>query len=73
MCLQIGSRITSPTTDNDSNFVAAFTSINCEWVRHNLNLVVSKALQIDRVQRCIRKCHLLIEVFSRSWKKSRDL
>ena len=70
------SRITSSTTDNGSNFVAAFTSINCEWVScfgHNLNLAVSKALQIDCVQRCVRKCHWLIEVFSRSWKKSRDL
>ena len=37
------SRITSSTTDNGSNFVAAF--------------------QIDRVQRCVRKCHSLIEVF----------
>ena len=63
------SRITSSTTDNGSNFVAAFTSIDCEWLScfgHNLNLAVSKALQIDRVQRCVRKCHSLIEVFSRS-------
>ena len=70
------SRITSSTTDNGSNFVAAFTSIDCEWLScfgHNLNLAVSKALQIDRVQRCVRKCHSLIEVFSCSWKKSRDL
>ena len=47
------SHITSSTTDNGSNFVAAFTSITCEWVScfgHNLNLAVSKALQIDRVQ-----------------------
>ena len=50
--------------------------MECEWLscfEHNLNLAVSKAIQIDRVQRCIRKCHLHIEVFSRSWKKSRDL
>ena len=41
------SRITSSTTDNGSNFVAAFTSIDCEWLScfgHNLNLAVSKAL-----------------------------
>ena len=70
------SRVTASTTDNGSNFVAAFGSMECEWLScfgHNLNLAVSKAIQIDRVQRCIRKCHLLIEVFSRSWKKSRDL
>ena len=70
------SRVTASTTDNGSNFVAAFGSMECEWLScfgHNLNLAVSKAVQIDRVQRCIRKCHSLIEVFSRSWKKNRDL
>ena len=40
---------------------------------HNLNLAVMKAVNIDRVQQAVKKCHSLIEVFSRSWKKSRDL
>ena len=47
------SRVTASTTDNGSNFVAAFGSIECEWPScfgHNLNLAVSKAIQIDRVQ-----------------------
>ena len=69
------SRVTASTSDNSSDFVAAFGSIECEWLNwfgHNLNLAVPKAIQIDRVQRCISKCHLLIEVFSRSCKKSRD-
>ena len=66
------SHVTASTTDNGSNFVAAFGSIECEWLScfgHNLNLAVSKAVQIDHVQLCIRKCHSLIEVFSCSWKK----
>ena len=70
------SHVTASTTDNGSNFVAAFGSIECEWLScfgSNLNLAVSKAIQIDRVQRCIRKWHLLIEVVSCSWKKNRDL
>ena len=63
------SRVTASTTDNGSNFVAAFGSIECEWLScfgHNLNLALSKAIQMNHVQRCIRKCHLFIEVFSRS-------
>ena len=47
------SSVTASTTDNGSNFIAAFGSIECEWLScfgHNLNLDVSKAVQIDRVQ-----------------------
>ena len=40
---------------------------------HNLDLAISKALKLDRVQKVIAKCHSLVEVFSRSWKKNRDL
>ena len=39
--------------------VAAFSCIYSEWLSYfgqNLNLVISKALQIDSVQRCIKKC-----------------
>ena len=64
------------TTDNGSNFIAAFQTL--EWPRiscfgHNLDLAVNKALNIERVQQAIRRCHALVEVFSRSWKKYRDL
>ena len=70
------SRVVATTTDNGSNFVAAFAMLQCEWLScfgHNLNLAVMKAVNIDRVQQAVKKCHSLIEVFSRSWKKSRDL
>ena len=64
------------TTDNGSNFIAAFETL--EWPRiscfgHNLDLAVNKALNIQRVQRAIGRCHTLVGVFSRSWKKYRDL
>ena len=69
-------KLTATTTDNGSNFVAAFQSL--EWERiscfgHNLDLSIGKALKFDRVETVIRKCHKLVELFSRSWKKSRDL
>ena len=56
--------------------MAAFQSL--EWERigcfgHNLDLSIGKALKFDRVETVIRKCHKLVELFSRSWKKSRDL
>ena len=64
------------TTDNGRNYVAAFTTLERERVcgfGHNLNLVISKAVQIDRVQWAIWRCHALVELFSHSWKKCRDL
>ena len=69
-------KLVATTTDNGSNFIAAFSCL--EWQRvscfgHNLDLAISKALKLDRVQKVIAKCHRLVEVFSRSWKKNRDL
>ena len=65
------------TTDNGSNFVAAFHNI-LAWPRlscfgHNLDLAINKSLNVPRIQRVISQCHALLEVFSRSWKKARDL
>ena len=61
------------TTDNVvcGMELLGWTRVSC--FGHNLNLAVNKALNINRVQRVIRKCHSLIEVFNRSWKKNRDL
>ena len=44
------------TTDSGRNYVTAFTTLEQEQVSgfgHNLNLAISKAVQIDRVQRAI--------------------
>lgn len=65
------------TTDNGSNFVSAFHNI-LHWPRiscfgHNLDLAINKGLKIDQVQRAVSRCHALVSVFSRSWKKTRDL
>ena len=60
------------TTDNGSNFVLAFNLL--EWPRiscfgHNLDIAINKALALDRVNRAIIKCHSLVAIFGRSWKK----
>ena len=60
------------TTDNGSNFVSAFTIL--DWRRiscfgHNLDLCVNKAIQLERVQRALGRCHSLVALFNRSWKK----
>ena len=68
--------LVATTTDNGSNFIAAYQQLN--WIRlscfgHNLDLAIKKSLNNPRVQQSIRKCHCLIELFHRSWKKNRDL
>ena len=68
--------LVATTTDNASNYVAAFDTLG--WTRvscfgHNLNLAVSKAVDNCRIQHALGRCHSLIELFSRSWKKTRDL
>ena len=68
--------LVATTTDNGSNFVSGLRLL--EWMRlscfgHNLDLAISKSLASHRIQRAIGKCHSLIELFNRSWKKSRDL
>ena len=51
------SKLVATTTDNGSNFVAAFNS--SEWIRvscfgHNLDLAINKSLNADRVLRAIK-------------------
>ena len=69
--------LVATTTDNGSNFVRAFNSV-LQWPRiscfgYNLDLSINKGLKIDLVQRAASRCHALVAVFSRSWKKTRDL
>ena len=69
-------KLVATTTDKASNYVSAFQIL--DWVRvscfgHNLNLAISKGIGIVSVQRAISRCHSLVEMFNRSWKKCRDL
>jgi len=64
------------TTDNGSNIVAAFRSLRFLHIScfgHNLDLAIKKGLNIHQIQRALGRCHSLVELFHRSWKKSRDL
>ena len=65
-------KLVATTTDNGANFIAAFSCL--EWQRvscfgHNLDLAIGKVLKLDRAHKVVTKCHSLIEVFNRSWKK----
>jgi len=63
------------TTDNASNMKKAFAEFPCVWLTcfgHNLNLAISKALKIQRVESAVRACRHLIQGFSRSWKRKRE-
>jgi len=67
------SGLVATTTDNGSNFVSAYKQLH--WVRlscfgHNLDLAINKSLNNPKAQQAIRKCHSLIELFHRSWKKN---
>ena len=61
------------TTDNGSNFISVFHILELprqSCFGHYLDLAINKALQIDKVQQAIRRCHTLVELFSQSWKKN---
>ena len=65
------------TTDNGSNIVAAIRSL--KWNRlscfgHNLHLAITNSLRDDdRVTRAVGIAHKIVNAFSHSWKKRRDL
>ena len=40
---------------------------------HNLDLAIKKVLSFPRVQQALARCHSLVELFHRTWKKARDL
>ena len=68
-------KLTCVTTDNGSNFIAAFSDqdiLRLSCFCHSLDLAISKGLQIYRVEIAIKKCRALVETFSRSWKWNRD-
>ena len=65
------SSLVTITTDNGS--ISAYKQLNWVWLScfgHNLDLAINKSLNNLRAQQAIRKCHSLIELFHRSWKKN---
>lgn len=68
--------LVSITTDNATNMIKAFEDFPELWLGcfgHNLNLAISKALKIQRVDTAVRACRHLVQSFSQSWKRSRAL
>lgn len=64
------------TTDNATNMIKAFEDFSEVWLGcfgHNLNLAISKALKIQRVEKAVKACRHLVQGFSRSWKRRREL
>ena len=56
------------TTDNGSNVVAAFNTLNLLRIScfgHNLDLAIKKGLNITQIQRALGRCHSLVELFHR--------
>lgn len=64
------------TTDNAANMLKAFEDFPDLWLGcfgHNLNLAISKVLKLSRVESAVRACRHLVQGFSRSWKRRREL
>ena len=64
------------TTDNGSNFVAAFNSTGSTRLScfgHCLDLAIQKCLGKSEIDRALGSCNTLVAAFHRSWKKQRDL
>ena len=64
------------TTDNGSNFVAAFDSTGSARLScfgHCLDLTIQKCLGKSEIDRALGSCNTLVAAFHRSWKKQRDL
>ena len=69
-------KLIATTTDNGSNIIAAFRildSLRISCFGHNLDLAIKKGLNNSQIQRAIGRCHSLVELFHRSWKRARDL
>ena len=64
------------TTDNGSNFIKAASLLDWPHIScfgHNLHLAVTTATEDSRVSRAYGICHKIVNTFSHSWKKRRDL
>lgn len=68
--------LVSITTDNATNMTKAFEEFPDLWLGcfgHSLNLAISKALKIQRVDTAVKACRHLVQGFSRSWRRKRGL
>ena len=62
-------KLVASTTDSGSNLVCAFRilqGIRISFFGHNLDLAIKKGL----IKKAIGRCHSLVELFHRSWKKT---
>ena len=70
-------RLVCATSDNGSNIVAAMRKLNWTWLPcfgHNLYLAITNSMKGDsQITRAIDISHKIINTFSHSWKKKRDL
>ena len=68
--------LVSIPTDNATNMTKAFEEFPDLWLGcfgYNLNLAISKALKIQRVETAVKACRHLVQGFSRSWERKRVL
>ena len=69
-------QLVASTTDSRFSIVSAFKILHGVCIScfgHNLDLAIKKGLNNSRVKNAIGRCHSLVELFHRSWKKARDL
>ena len=69
-------KVVAFTTDSGANVIAAFKSLKLLRIScfgHNLDLAIKKSLSSSQVKQSLARCHSLVELFHRSWKKTRDL
>ena len=70
-------RLACITTDSGSNIIAAMRIL--KWNRlscfgHNLHLAITNSMKDDtRVSRAVNVVHKIINTFTHSWKKRREL
>lgn len=71
-----GGRLSTITTDNTANMKKAFNDQPYVWLGclgHNLNLAIAKALKIQKVDTAVQAYRHLVQGFSHSWKRKREL
>ena len=63
-------------TTSGSSVISAFCTLDLLRIScfgHNLDLTVKKGLNSSMIQCALSRCRIIVNVFHRSWKKTRDL